>query len=73
MMTTIEVDNLFSYHKLDSDGVTRINYFREQYKKLAYNILNGTKSSAEQTLCIRRLHESMMQLNVLISLDYPME
>lgn len=72
-MSHEEVDNLFSYHELDRDGIQRINVFRDQYKKLAHSILNGTNPSPEQTLCIRRLHESMMQINILISSEYPME
>lgn len=70
-MSNEDIDSLFSYHVLDKDGVTRMNFFREQYKTLAKNIVNGTNASPEQTLCIRRLHESLMQLNVLISMDYP--
>lgn len=71
MMTNEDIDNLFAHHELDKDGMTRITYFRDTYRKLAKDILNGTHASAEQTLCIRRLHESLMQLNVLISMDYP--
>jgi hypothetical protein len=73
MMSHEEVDSLFSYHHLDKDGIKRIEVFRDQYKALAHNILNGTNTSPEQTLCIRRLHESMMQINILISSEYPME
>lgn len=73
MRTPEDVDNLFSYHRLDSDGVTRINYFRERYKALAFDVLNGVRESPERTIALRKLHESMMEINVLISLDYPKE
>ena len=73
MRTADDVNNLFSYHRLDSDGVTRINYFRERYKKLAFDILNGVPESPERTIALRKLHESMMEINVLISLGYPAE
>lgn len=71
MRTKEDVINLFSYHQLDADGVTRISYFRERYISLALDIMNGTRESPERTLALRKLHDSMMEINVLISLDYP--
>lgn len=71
MRTHEDVENLFSYHRLDDDGVLRVNHYREKFKALAHEIINTEKESAERTLVLRTLHTTMMQLNVLISLDYP--
>jgi hypothetical protein len=73
MMSFEEIESLFSSHQLDADGKLRMKIFRDKYKKLAFDIMNGVKPSAERTLAIRRLHESMMQINVLISSEYPIE
>lgn len=73
MRSHADVDNLFSYHKLNEDGITRVNHYREQFKALAHEIINTEKESPERTLVLRSLHTTMMQLNVLISLDYPIQ
>lgn len=73
MRTHEDVENLFSYHRLDSDGLIKVDHFRDRFKTLAHDIINTTKECPERTLVLRRLHTTMMELNVLISLDYPTE
>lgn len=73
MRTPEDVERLFSHHKLDTDGVTRVHYFRERFKTLANDILNAVPESPERTLVLRELHSTMMKLNVCISLDYPVD
>ena len=73
MRTHEDVDNLFSYHRLDADGVLRSNHYREKFKALAHEIINTEQESPERTLVLRTLHTTFMQLNVLISLGYPVE
>ncbi len=73
MRTIEDVERLFSYHRLDSDGVMRVHHFRKKFKELAADILNGVPETPERTLVLRELHSTMMKLNVCISLDYPVD
>ena len=67
IMTPEQVENLFSYHTPKANQIPRYNRIREKAKKLAFFIIENTPSSAEQTLAIRKLHESTMQANAAIA------
>ena len=71
MRTHEDIENLFSYHRLDSDGIHRVHHFRERFKQLAHDIINAVPETAERTIILRDLHTAMMKLNVAISLEYP--
>lgn len=68
-MTKEQIDNLFSYHPPKGDQVARYNLIREKAREFAQIINENTPPSAEQTLAIRKLHDSVMQANAAIAVN----
>jgi hypothetical protein len=67
MITSIEIENWFSYHKPQGTQQERYERIRESAKVLAYIILNDTPPSADQTAAIRKLREVVMTANAAIA------
>lgn len=63
------IEDIFSYHPPVGGQVDRYNAIREGAKVFALIILENTPSSADQTVAIRKLRESVMTANASIALE----
>ena len=66
-----QIEDIFTYHKPNGTQPTRYEMIRAKAKELAHLINNNTPPSAEQTLAIRKLQESVMFANASIAIHEP--
>lgn len=59
----------FGYHKPTDEQVVRISNVRTVCKNAAVGIIANVRRSADRTVALRQLHESMMTANKAIALE----
>lgn len=67
MITGMQIENSFTYHKPVADQPGRYELLRSQAKQLAFLIIDNTPSSLEQSLAITKLEEAIMWANKAIA------
>lgn len=67
--TPKEIENLFTYHAPKGDQQERYQKIRDAAKAFAGVVVANTKPSADQTVAIRKLRESVMVANASIALE----
>lgn len=60
------VANCFDYHAPNAEQAKRYTYLRAQFRALAYEILERTPKSREQSLALTHLEDAMMWSNAAI-------
>lgn len=65
----LNIENIFSYHKIQPGQQERYEAIRAKIKETAYLIAELTPGSPEQTLSIRSLHLAMMHANSAIAIN----
>jgi hypothetical protein len=69
MRDTVDIDNIFSYHRPTEEQLPKYEAIRAKAKELAHVIVENTPAGADQTAAIRKLRESVMTANAGIALD----
>ena len=67
MITKDDLDNRFTYHSPKGTQNERYVAMRESARRLAYQILESTPSSREQSLAITSLEEAIFWANASIA------
>ena len=67
MITSVEINNWFTYHPPKADQPVRYELIREKAKELATVIIENTPPSADQTASIRLLRECVFTANAAIA------
>ncbi|MCR4375872.1 MAG: hypothetical protein NUW22_13580, partial [Acidobacteria bacterium] len=65
----IDIDDLFSYHRLTPAQLDRFDYIRGPIKVAAAAIMANCPGGADRTTAIRKLRECLMTANASIALD----
>jgi hypothetical protein len=63
-----EIDNIFTYHKPNSNQTTRYEKLREDAKELAYAINSMCPECREKSLALTNLQQTVMWANASIAL-----
>lgn len=63
------IENTFTYHLPSGDQVARYLSIRDTAKALAYEIVENSKESREQSLALTKLQEAVMWANAGIALN----
>lgn len=63
----LDPNQIFAYHKLSEDQVTRTNKVRTACHAAAEMIIEATQEGPEQTIAIRYLQQAMMISNSAIA------
>lgn len=58
---TLDLDNLFDYHRPNEEQQGRMEGLRQDFKRLARQVIGWTVTGPEQTLAIRKLVEAQQQ------------
>lgn len=66
-ISSIDIDNWFTYHKPEGTQPQRYELIRNKAKELALVIVENTPTSADQTAAIRKLRECVMTANAAIA------
>ncbi len=69
MITDLDIENWFTYHKPNDDKAKRYEALRDEAKHFAYTILSCSKPSADQSAAIRLLRECVMTVNASIACE----
>lgn len=69
MPSSIDIEDLFSYHPPKGNQPERYEKIRNKAKELAHVIIACTPASADQTAAIRKLREAVMTANASIALE----
>ncbi len=64
---TQEIQNKFVYHRPTPNQVLRYNDLRTAFRSLALLIVDMTPICADQTVALRKLHETSMAVNATIA------
>jgi hypothetical protein len=64
----MDLDDLFSYHAVEADQVTKYEAIRSAAKQFAKTVLENTPRSADQSAAIRKIREAVMTANASIAL-----
>ncbi len=67
MVTGLDLDNWFTYHKPVGDQPERYEVIRNKAKELAEIFLANSNASADQTAAFRKLRETVMAMNLAIA------
>lgn len=67
--TADEIVDIFTYHAPHGDQQERYQKIREAAKVFAWELVNNTQPSADQTAAIRKLRECVMTANASIALE----
>ena len=67
MITSLDIDNWFTYHPPVGTQQDRYVAIRDKAKDLAILIIANTPSCADQTASIRKLREAIMIANAAIA------
>jgi len=65
------IENIFTYHKPNGTQPQRYEMIRDKARELAHLINENTPPSAEQTLAIRHLQQTVMFANASIAIHEP--
>lgn len=66
-LTSLDIENIFTYHAPQPGQVEKYKELRDKAKDLAYLIIRETPSCAEQTLAVRKLEEAIFYANASIA------
>jgi hypothetical protein len=69
LITVKDLDNWFTYHAPTPSQVERYAAIRDQAKAFAQVVLAMTPASADQTVAIRKIRESVMVANAAIACE----
>jgi hypothetical protein len=67
MAHNYDIDNIFTYHPPFGNQAERYEHIRNYAKALARTILTACPESAERTLALRKIEESVMWANSSIA------
>lgn len=68
-MAKINVDEIFSYHAPTKEQLPKYENIRSAAKEFAHVLIANTPESADQSVAIRLLRESVMTANASITLE----
>lgn len=68
---TLDIENLFTYHRPTPEQAERYVKLRDAAKAYALIVAELTPASAEQTLAIRAIHAASMHANSAIAVNEP--
>ena len=71
MISEIEINTWFTYHKANDEQAKRYEVLRESAKNFARDIVACTPPSADQTAAIRKVREAVMTANASIACSTP--
>ena len=63
------IDHLFTYHAPDTEQIARYAALRDHARHFAHLLVELCPPSAERTLAVRRLQETVMWANAAIALN----